>query len=178
MSLLKSHISCQVVSLQERHYSCGSQDRPSVRDCGIATDFYATLSKLTGSVLKRGSFFMAISVNVDLSVDDTFKIAGQAARALNYSVLFVGDNELSVKKGSVLGNLVVGAVVPVCDFRVSVRPALDKSVEVAIQVNRPWWSGMLGLKRVRAKADELADAIASAVRERGGKVLKRTPADH
>jgi hypothetical protein len=117
---------------------------------------------------------MAISVNVDLSVDDTFKIASQVARHLNYSVLFVGDTELTVRKGSVLANLVVGAVVPICDFRVSVRAAPDKSVEVAIQVNRPWWSGMLGLKRVKARADELADAIASAVRERGGKVLKRT----
>jgi hypothetical protein len=117
---------------------------------------------------------MTISIFVNLNIDDTFKIAGQAARNLNYSVLLVGDSELTARRGSVLASLIVGAVAPACDFRVSVRAGPDKTAEVAIQVNRPWWSsGVLGLKRVKARAEELADAIASGVREKGGKVLRR-----
>jgi hypothetical protein len=116
-----------------------------------------------------------ISVLVNLSVDDTFKLVSQVSRQLKYSVHFLADGELAVKKGSLLADLVVGWVVaPYRDFRVSVRQGPDKAVEIFIQPNKPWWSGVVGLKRAQSHAEELADAIEASVRERGGKVVKRS----
>jgi hypothetical protein len=116
-----------------------------------------------------------ISVLVDLSVDDTFKLVSQVGRQLKYSVHFLADGELAVKKGSLLADLVLGWVVsPYRDFHVSVRPGRNKAAEILIQPNKPWWSGVVGLKRAQAHAEELANAIELGVRERGGKIVGRS----
>jgi hypothetical protein len=117
---------------------------------------------------------VGLSVVGNLSFDETFKIVSQAARRLNYAVLFLDEGELAIRKGSFFANLIVGAAAVYCNFRVSVQPKSDGAVEVLIRVNRPWWSGIWGMRRVRGRAEELADAVASALRERGGKIVKRS----
>jgi hypothetical protein len=37
----------------------------------------------------------------------------------------------------------------------------------------PWWTGLIGVNRVKNQAKTLADAIEEAIRDAGGEVLKR-----
>jgi len=112
-----------------------------------------------------------LSITVNLSVEECLNVVGNSARKLNYTVIFLGERELAIRKGSLLGTLLVGAVAPQCDFRVSVeeRPSCR---DILIRINRPWWSGLVGMQRVRARAKELADTITAAIRDRGGSILE------
>jgi hypothetical protein len=118
-----------------------------------------------------------ISMLVDMSADDAFRLVSQVSRQQKYSVQFLSDNELSIRKGSLLADLIVGwMVAPYRDFRVSIRTGANKAAEVVIQPNKPWWGGVVGVRRAQNHAEELANAIEATVRERGVKVLKRSPA--
>jgi len=114
-----------------------------------------------------------ISLTANLKPEQTIRIVASAARQLGYSVGFTGDWELTLKKGGLLSNLLAGPLAPPRDFRVVVRERSDKTVEVSISLNKPWWSGMVGLRRLRSQAQALADAVESAIRESGGKILER-----
>jgi hypothetical protein len=114
------------------------------------------------------------SLAVDLSAADTLAVVTAAARRLNFSVLLLDQGELSVRKGGMFRYLLAGPALVPCDFRISLRTTAEDKSQVIIQPNRPWWTGIWGLRRVRARAEELADAIASDLRECGAKVVQQT----
>jgi hypothetical protein len=109
---------------------------------------------------------------VNQGAETAFKVVAGAARALHYTVTCLADGELSLRRGSLIAGLVVGPFVPYCDFRVSFH-SRERETEIRLELNKPWWTGTIGLKRVRGRAEELAGAIDLAVREAGGTVLKR-----
>ena len=49
----------------------------------------------------------------------------------------------------------------------------DDTVEIRIERNSPWWTGMIGVNRVKKRAEELADAVERSIERDGGEVLRR-----
>lgn len=99
----------------------------------------------------------------------------QAARFLGFRAQPLGEGELAVRKGSFAKSLFLGLIFPYCNFHIQISKVGIGTVEVAIRRNTPWWTGPSGVGRVQEYARELADAVESALLERGGEVLSRGP---
>ena len=110
----------------------------------------------------------------DLDAEATLKIAGKVARKLEFATHRVDDWELEATKGSLVASIFLGAFIAYCDFRIWVEEERDRSVAISIERNCPWWSGIIGVNRVKNQATALADAIERALEREGAEVLDRT----
>ncbi len=110
-------------------------------------------------------------LRTDLSAKTAYNIARKVARDLDFSLTKQGDNAFSVEKGNFPLSIFLGAFVAYCHFQVDIEE-YDDSTDIIIERNSPWWTGWIGVKRVQARAKELADCIADAIEDEGGKILK------
>src|SRR5262249_2260742 len=106
-----------------------------------------------------------ISLLTNLDAMTTAATVRRVARELGFTVTEVGDWEVELSKGSLATSLILGALVAYCRFRVTFRPRPDNTVEVLLERNSPWVWGTMGVNRVKAQANDLADAIEKALRE-------------
>jgi hypothetical protein len=113
------------------------------------------------------------SLRTNLDAEEALKAAKRAAKQLDYTVAELDDWELSVQKGNLAASIFVGAFVAYCDFRVTVESRRDGTVEIVLERNTPWWTGIIGVNRVKSRAKELADEIEADVLDRKGEILKR-----
>ena len=113
------------------------------------------------------------SILTDMDADTALKTAKRVAKDLGFATERIDDWELSATKGNLLLSIFVGAFVAYCDFHVYVEEDRDGTVEISIERNAPWWTGVIGVGRVKNKAKELADAIENAILDKGSDVLKR-----
>jgi hypothetical protein len=98
----------------------------------------------------------------------------KVANRLDYSVTAVSESELALHKGNPITGTLLGAFFPYSRLRVLIRTNPDKTVEIDILRNSPWWTGgALGVKRTKDRAEEFADGIADAIREQHGEILRR-----
>ena len=68
----------------------------------------------------------------------------------------------------------LGAFVLYCTFEVEIQDSrYEGEVDIIINRNIPWWTGLIGLRRVKTRAKELATAIADAIKQDGNQVLKK-----
>ena len=107
----------------------------------------------------------------NLSPEKTFRLARRAAEDLGFTVRSRDQGAFSAGKGSFALSLFVGAFVAYCDFQVYVDD-YENETEIRIERNAPWWTGFIGVSRVKTRAQELATAIADDIEDEGGKVLK------
>ena len=112
-------------------------------------------------------------LRTDLDAERALRTVKDVARNLKFSVNEVDDWELSVQKGNLALSIFIGAFVAYCNFRVSIHGRKDNSVEIEIERNSPWWTGILGVSRVKSRAKELADRIEDAILDQRGEILKR-----
>ena len=108
----------------------------------------------------------------NVGADQALKIVSKAARDLGFSVSITGDYSISAVKGSLGLSLVVGFF-SYCNFNISVKEIERDIVEVNIERNHPWWTGMVGLNSVKAKVQALADATAQGLESAGGRIIRR-----
>lgn len=109
----------------------------------------------------------------NLSEKAAEKLARAVARDLEFNVERDDDFTFTAGKGNLFMSLLLGAFIAYCKFEVEIAPGkYDGEVEIVINRNSPWWTGMIGINRVKKRAKELADAIADAVEEDGGEVIK------
>jgi hypothetical protein len=113
-----------------------------------------------------------VANNID--AEAAFKIAGKVARRLEFATHRIDDWEWEATKGSLVASIFLGAFIAYCDFRIWVEEERDRSVAISIERNCPWWSGIIGVNRVKNQAAALADAIEEALEKDGGEVLERT----
>ena len=59
----------------------------------------------------------------------------------------------------------------VCNFEIDFEEEDNRSV-FFLKRNSPWWTGALGVSRVKSRAKKLTEAIHEAVRDQGGKSSK------
>jgi hypothetical protein len=107
----------------------------------------------------------------DLDAGKLYKVARRVARDMEFAVDTRGDYAFGAGKGNLVLSIVLGAFIAYCDFHVTVEED-DHASELIIERNNPWWTGMIGVKRTKNRAKELADAIADAIEDEGGRVLK------
>lgn len=90
--------------------------------------------------------------------DAVLAAVGSAAASLGFSVAATGPASLSVRKGNLFLSVLAGAFVAYCNFQVVVEASPEGVVQVSIHRNTPWWTGVIGVSRVKTKAKELADS--------------------
>jgi hypothetical protein len=109
----------------------------------------------------------------DLDPDRALQAAWRAAQDLGFRLSPIEGAAFHAKKGHAVLSAVVGPVSPYCNFKVTAARYGDGTTDVVIETNRPWLtSGMIGVRRVQAQAQELADKVEEAL-GREGKVMER-----
>ena len=112
-----------------------------------------------------------LKFTTDMDADALYKIAFRRAQDLGYTTRGLGDNAFAATMGNMPLSVVVGAFVAYCDFRVDIEEYEDGN-ELVLERNTPWWTGMIGVSRVKSKALELVNHIKDEVNLRGGKVKR------
>jgi hypothetical protein len=114
-----------------------------------------------------------IRILTDSSPEVAMKAASRAAKHLEFKVYRVDDWELVAQRGNLALSIFVGAFVAYCYFHVRVFSDRGDRVEVEIERNSPWWTGVIGVNRVKNWAKSLADAIEDEIEDAGAKLYGR-----
>ncbi|MHC4839842.1 MAG: hypothetical protein ACYTDT_02635 [Planctomycetota bacterium] len=93
--------------------------------------------------------------------------------ASGFSVEEVGPFQFKVRKGNLAASIFVGAFIAYCDFDVSVTAHADGTQHLVIQRNSPWWTGVIGVNRVKKAASALADAFGNEILRLGIQIFQR-----
>ena len=101
---------------------------------------------------------------------DVLDDVAEAAVAEQFAVTTDPDGRLAVRRGSFALSIVLGAFIAYCDFKIGAVPAGD-GVRLSLTRNNPWWTGLIGISRVKKAAARLADAIQQRL---GARVRSRT----
>lgn len=80
--------------------------------------------------------------------------------------------EIRLRQGGMASSILLGAFIAYCDFPVSIQDFDDDSVEVVLQRNNPWWTGLIGVNRVKKRAKGYIDALKDALEDAGGRIEK------
>lgn len=97
------------------------------------------------------------------SPDAILGAAGTAAHVAGYRVTPKGPQEVWAQKGNFALSLLIGAFIAYCNFRLVVEALPDGVAQLTLYRNTPWWTGVIGVSRVKSKAKELADLIAKTI---------------
>ncbi|MBZ0135836.1 MAG: hypothetical protein K8I27_05645 [Planctomycetes bacterium] len=100
-------------------------------------------------------------------------VAIQVAGGLGYGVEPQGAWRLKVSQGSLAASLFLGAFIAYCDFTVDVVSHADGTYHLLLHRNNPWWTGWIGMNRVKNRAIQLADAYGNELMRAGVPVLQR-----
>src|SRR5262245_19439421 len=95
--------------------------------------------------------------------------ASDVGRRLGFSVRRAGNGELSVQRGNLAASILFGAFIAYCDFHV----AIEQNGKIIIERNSPWWTGFIGVSRVKSWAQGYADELQRAITDQGGKIINR-----
>jgi hypothetical protein len=103
----------------------------------------------------------------DMKAETAVQTVDRVARRLSFSVYRTGDWELVAQKGNLVLSVFVGAFVAYCYFKIFVYADRGERVEIEIQRNSPWWTGLIGVNRVKNWAKTLANAIEEEIEHQG-----------
>jgi len=90
-------------------------------------------------------------------------VTQHAAGALGFRTHPTSPWSFSAQKGNLAVSILFGAFIAYCNFNVYVSQSPDGNTAVSIVRNSPWWTGVIGVRRVRRRADELGNAIAGTL---------------
>lgn len=99
--------------------------------------------------------------------------AGQAAESLAFTVGSAGPQTLQLRKGSLGLSIFLGAFIAYCDFRATVQVLGNGLSQLTLERNKPWWTGVIGVSRVKGKAAELVDVLQRGLASQGLNVAGR-----
>ena len=114
-----------------------------------------------------------IRILTDVNPEVAMKAASRAAKRLEFKVYRVDDWELVAQRGNLALSIFVGAFVAYCYFHVRVFSDRGDRVEIEIERNSPWWTGLIGVNRVKNWAKSLADEIENEIEAQGFKLYGR-----
>ena len=81
-----------------------------------------------------------------------------AAQAEQFEVSTAPDGRLSAKKGNFGLSIVFGAFIAYCDFTFATT-AEGSNTRLTMTRNNPWWTGLIGISRVKKAATRFADVL-------------------
>jgi hypothetical protein len=105
--------------------------------------------------------------------DQLRQIAGDVATAQGFRVEPESAWTLKVGLSSMAASLFLGAFVAYCDFKVHVVVPGDGTSHLVLERNNPWWTGLIGIRRVKNRAIELANAWGNEMQRQGVQILQR-----
>lgn len=97
-----------------------------------------------------------------------------ASQALGFRLSQTSQWSFQAQKGSFVGGLLLGAFFAYCNFAVTVAQVPDGTTAVSIVRNRPWWTGAIGIMRVKKRADLLGNAVGQGLVQQQFAVLNHT----
>lgn len=100
-------------------------------------------------------------------------VAVHVAGGMEYGVERAGQSSLKVTKGNLVASWFLGAFIAYCDFTVNIVGHPDGTQHLVLERNSPWWTGVLGVNRVKTRASELADAYGNELVTRGVQIVTR-----
>jgi len=111
-------------------------------------------------------------VTTDLGSKDAFKVVRSVAWRLDFAIEWLDDWRILATQGSFAASIFLGAFIAYCEFEIEIcKSRYEGEVDLIINRNCPWWTGWLGVNRVKNKASELASAIADEIERDGGRVV-------
>ncbi len=111
----------------------------------------------------------AIVTNLDLQT--SMKMVGSVAKDMGYSVSRVEDDELRLKQGNLAASIFLGAFIAYCDFKVIFQPKIHICGDIEMNRYNPWWTGLIGVGRVKNMFKKLVDAVEDEIEHAGGQIL-------
>lgn len=97
-----------------------------------------------------------------------------AAHSLGYRMTQTSPWTFQAQKGNLALGIVLGALIAYCNFSVTIAQMPDGMTAISIVRNRPWWTGAIGVIRVKKRADELGNAVGQGLVSQGLAVLNHT----
>jgi len=113
------------------------------------------------------------TVVTDLDAETVLKLVRRVGKELEFTVNRPDEFDLELQKGSLAASIFLGAFIAYCDFRVSLTEKSDGKIKITLERNCPWWTGLIGVNRVKSKAKQLIDEIEEAIQDKGGEVFSR-----
>jgi hypothetical protein len=108
-----------------------------------------------------------LKFTTDLDAESLYKVAFRKAQDLGYTVREAGPAAFTAQMGNVATSVLTGAY---CDFRLSVME-YDDGNELVLERNAAWWTGTIGVSRVKSRAKDLMKSVKDEIAHRGGKIL-------
>ena len=105
----------------------------------------------------------------DLLKDVAIHVAG----GMGYGVEDMGPGSLKISQGSFAASIFLGAFIAYCDFQVQILVPGDGTSHLVLERNNPWWTGVIGVNRVKKRARELADAYGNELVARNVQIVRR-----
>jgi hypothetical protein len=96
-----------------------------------------------------------------------------ASRELGFEVSSHDEWSHGASKGSLALSILFGAFVAYCDFKLYVLCPGDGTSHLVIERNNPWWTGVIGINRVKGRAVELANAVQQVMGQAGVPIYDR-----
>jgi hypothetical protein len=117
---------------------------------------------------------MGLKLLTNMDPQLCLKLAWRTAQDRGYALTPLGEcaKRFTASKGNILIGVLAGAFAPHCVFQIGVEAYPDAN-ELILEMNSPWISGAVGLRKVRSQAEELMQAIACAIEKEGAAILER-----
>jgi hypothetical protein len=107
----------------------------------------------------------------DMDPELAIKAVSRVAKRLGFSVYRVEDWELVVQRGNLALSILLGAFIAYCYFPVRFEEDRRGNLRIVMERNTPWWTGFIGISRVKSWAKSLADGVEDEIEARGARIL-------
>ena len=95
------------------------------------------------------------------------------AQSQGYEIARLDEWSHSARQGNLALSIFLGAFVAYCDFKLNVVFPGDGTSHLILERNSPWWTGVIGVNRVKGRAVDLANAIQTAIGQSGIAIYDR-----
>jgi hypothetical protein len=93
------------------------------------------------------------------TADEALSAIEETARTSGFTVSVDAEGRLVARRGSFGLSILLGAFIAYCDFKFAAAPEGKDAVRVTMTRNNPWWTGLIGISRVKKAAGRLVDDI-------------------
>lgn len=112
-------------------------------------------------------------VTAEMDRDGALKLAKRVAKELEFEVESLGKRSFRARQGNLAASIIVGAFIAYCDFEIEIEPGRrEGNVDIVINRNSPWWTGIIGVGRVKGRARQLAEEIGETIHRKGYRVRR------
>ena len=93
------------------------------------------------------------------------------AAFLGYRVTRLDTNSVRLKKGNLIVSIFIGAFVAYCNFQVNILTNAQGQTQVDVYRNTPWWTGVIGVGRVKKACHLLAIRLVQVLQDDGHEII-------